>query len=98
MAGGLEAHDFNCNISNTTTTSGKKVKDRDNDTTSGNTLAGNSFMTTGGNTTTATMKHHATHDLDEEDDVDSFASSVASVPFTEPTPVDNTDAEHFHDV
>ena len=61
MSGGLEVHDFNCDISNRTTTPGKKAKDNDGDTTSGNTLAGNSFITTGGITTKATMKHRAIH-------------------------------------
>ena len=68
MTGGLEAHNFNCDISNRTTIPGNKVKGNDDNTTSGNTLTGNSFMTTGGKTTTATTKHHATHNLDEEDD------------------------------
>jgi hypothetical protein len=82
-AGGLEAHNFNCDISIKTTTPGKKAKGNYDNTTTGNTLAGNSFMTTGGKTTTATMKHHASHDLDEEDDDDSFASSLTSINSTQ---------------
>ena len=54
-------------------------------------------MTTGGNTPTATMKHHATRDLEEEDDVDSFASSLASSSCEEPIPADNMDDEEFQD-
>ena len=78
MADELEKHNVNCGISNKTTTPGKKVKGNDDNTTSGNTLAGNSVMTTQGNTTTATMKYHAAHNLDEEDDDDSFTSSITS--------------------
>ena len=96
-AGRLEAHDFNYNISNRTTPTGKKVKSNDDDTTSGNTLAGNSFVTTGEKTPTAIMKHHAGHDLDEEEDNDNFAFSIASVISMESMPVDNMDAEDFHD-
>ena len=43
------------------------------------------------------MKHHAAHDLEEEDDVDSFASSFASSSDEEPTPSDNMDEDNFHD-
>ena len=97
MAGRLEAHNFNCDISNRTTTPGKKVKGNDDDTTSGNTLAGNSFMTTGGQTITSTTKHHTAHDLDKEDDVDSFTSSITSINSTKSNLAENNDAEDFHD-
>ena len=46
VAGRLETRNFNCDISDKTTTPEKKVKDNDDNTTRGNTLAGNSFMTT----------------------------------------------------
>ena len=97
MAGGLEAHNFNYDTSNRTTTLEKKVKGNTGNTTSGNTLIGNSFMTTGGKTTPATMKHHAAHDIDEEDDEDSFASSIASINFTQLNLVGNNNAGSFHD-
>ena len=54
-------------------------------------------MTTGGNTPTATMKHHATRDLEEEDDVDSFASSLISSSCEEPIPADNMDEDNLQD-
>ena len=96
MAGGLEAHNFNCDISNKTTTQGKKGKGNGEDTTSNKTLAGNSFMTTGGSTTTATMKHHAAHDLDEEDDDNSFTASVPSASSTQSHLEGNMNGDSFH--
>ena len=97
MTGGLEAHDFNCNISNRITTPGKKVKGNGDDTTSDNTLTENSSMSTGGKTITTTMEHHAGHDLDEEEDDDSFASSIASIVSTKSNFAENNNAEDFHD-
>ena len=78
MAGGLEAHNFNCNISIKTATPGKKGRGNNEETTSGTTLAGNSFMNTEGITTTTTNKHHPTHNLEEDQDDDSFVSSINS--------------------
>ena len=57
-------------------------------------------MTTGGITTTATMQHHAAHDLEEEEDNDSFASSIASYPESSGeggNPNKNADDEEFVD-
>ena len=48
MAGGLETHNFNWDISNKTTTPGKKVKGNNGDSISDNSFAGNSFVATGG--------------------------------------------------
>ena len=83
-------------MSNKTTTPGKNVKGNDDDTTSVNTLAGNSFMTTDGNTTIATMTHYAGYNLGGEEDNDSFASSIAFVIFMKSNPANNMDAEDFH--
>ena len=96
MPGGPEAHNFTCDISTRTTTPGTKVKDNNDNTTSGNILAGNLFMTTCGNTTRVTMKHPAVHDLAEEDDDDSFASSIISVNSTQPK-LGNSNADSFRD-
>ena len=84
-------------MSNKTTTPGKKSKGNNEDNTSGKTLAGKSFMTTGGKTTTATMKHNAAHDLDEEDNVNSFASSIHSISSTQSHLEGNMTGDSFHD-
>ena len=96
IAGGLEAPHFNCNISNKTTAPGKKGKDNDEDNTSGKTLTGNSLMTTGGNTTTATMKNHAAHNLDEEDNIISFALPIPSTSSTQSHLEGNMNEYSFH--
>ena len=93
MTDGLEAHNFNCNISTKTTTPGKKGKGNDEETTSGKALVGNSFMTTGGMTTTVTNKHHAAHNLEEEEDDNTFASSINS---TQSHLVENMSEDNFH--
>ena len=78
MAYGLEAHNFNYDISLRTTTRGKKGKGKDGETTSDKTLTGNLFVTTGGIPITATNKLHAALGLEEAEDADSFTSSINS--------------------
>ena len=50
-------------------------------------------MTTGGITTTATNKRHAAHDLEKEEDAESFALSINS---TQSHMVVNVSEDNFH--
>ena len=93
IAGGLEAHNFNCNTSIKTATPGKKGKGKDEETTNGKTLVVISFMTPGGITTSVSITGLASHDQ-EKDDNDSFASSVNS---TQPHLVVNMSGNNFND-
>ena len=43
------------------------------------------------------MKHHAAHDLDKEDDADSFASSITSINSTQSNLLGKMNADSLHD-
>jgi hypothetical protein len=91
MAGGLGAHNFNSNNSLITPTPDKRGSGKDENSTSGKTLM-ESVFTVGGATTTATTKFHTGNNL-EDDEVDSFASSVKSTQ----SHLETMSVNNFHD-
>ena len=72
MAGGLEVHNFNFNISLRMMTPDKRGSGKDEDSTSNRTLT-ESVFTVGDAPIITTTKFHADNDL-EDDDADSFTS------------------------